>query len=1654
MTILTPGLALVGLLAAVGVPLLIHLLFRRRYRVVPWAAIRFLLTAERRRNRRLEQWLLLVLRVLALGLPLVAMAAATDWAEPWWQHLWPSPLETVIRTPRTHHIVVVDGSLSMNAKHASGRTCWEQAQQQALRLLDQAGAGDAFSLIFVGEGVEAVVPGPSTDVERVAQEVTRLSPTHGMTPLAAALPLVQETLDRSPPVYPRKQITFLTDLQRSAWQGILRTSEEGDTASEAWQRLVPRADLIVIDSGPQDTENLSVAELRISEAAPLVHSPVHVSAVVANHGRQERRNVLVQLFVARPGSDYQRPAAGEQIRIDVLPAGGSATVVFGQQAPLRFSQTGPHLVVVEVTSGDVLEIDDRRGLVVPVRASIPVVLVEGRPEAQGSRRTAGDLQRALLPEDGAGEWTPARPRTLTVTEFLDPALGTLDDVAAVYLCDVPLPAPDWIARLDAFARRGGTIIIGLGPQVASHLREYNRVLYQDGQGLLPFPLEEVVSAAPQTGFRLAAEEEAFRQPLLAIFRDERVRGGLIGVPFRRYIRVRPKPDSGVQRWLDFVLTSTSRGNASRDPALLEWRWRRGRVFLFTSSFNEDWNDWPPLPTYLPFHQELLRYAAVPSDQHTLTVGDTLEEFFPLSQAGLSVRWLPPSQGGSRTLRLIAEEDVAVVRIRSIARSGLHRLVPETGEVRLFWFNPPTAGPSQHVESDLNRLSPPELARLQPLQVVTDASSIRPSIASGASITVAPRPRGPTLARWLAVMALLVLSVEMIFAWRCGPARIASAFSRPMAPAPRVGLMLLQLLVLLLPLAVIFVLAIAAAAEFHGTLPEWLPTSWRQTAEQLAGIPEPIAGESCSLRLERPPLFSRQSQAERWTLLAMTAAFLAGTLTIYRLEQRAAHWSLMWLPALLRSSAWALLLLVVLLQWSAAVERSGWPDLVVLIDTSRSMNHTDDFKDPQVRSRVEALLQNSNSSSASRLQLVQRLLTDPACDGIGQLLRNYQVRLHVFSIDRSLRSVTEVEEEAGLSTARQSVAELQAEGDASHLGDGIQAILKAFRGAPLAGIVVFTDGIITAGTDWQTAAQEAAEAGVPLYLVGIGDVWEAPDLVLSDLQSEDSVTVGDRLVFEARLSLRGSTIANSVPVILYEKEKGSGRLVELARMTANPGAGGAPVSVTLSHIPTTAGEKTYVLQVPPLPGEIQLTNNRLERTVWVTEAHRIRVLLIDGRPRYDFRFLKVLLERESDRSLGGRGFELEAILLNASQGWAATDRSAFRGDFPTRDQLFRYDVVILGDIDPRQLPHASRSLQDIAEFVTGKGGGLLFLSGSHFTPAAWADTPLGTILPVIPAEASTAAATDLPASGFRLRLTELGQQHPALRLSPDQAESQRLWEQLPALYWHVGGYRRKPQAIVLATVSTPATQEQEPTPLITQMFAGSGTVLFLGFDDIWRWRWRQQEEHFDRFWLQTVRFLARSRVRRPELRVVPKAEFRRDETMKVVVRFPVEAAPPSPQQPVRVTVVRRPLTSASGTPTPNSDETQTLTLARVAGPLPHYETVLSRVSEGEYHFTLSDPESPPGQPPPTALVRVLPPWSELDRLDIDRRGLQEAAARSRGRFFTLADVDALWHELPAFPRVPLHQSDPPVPLWNRPVLYLLLLLLLSSEWLLRKLARLL
>ncbi len=412
-----------------------------------------------------------------------------------------------------------------------------------------------------------------------------------------------------------------------------------------------------------------------------------------------------------------------------------------------------------------------------------------------------------------------------------------------------------------------------------------------------------------------------------------------------------------------------------------------------------------------------------------------------------------------------------------------------------------------------------------------------------------------------------------------------------------------------------------------------------------------------------------------------------------------------------------------------------------------------------------------------------------------------------------------------------------------------------------------------------------------------------------------------------------------------------------------------------------------------------------------------------------------------------------LLLDADADFAGQDRSAI-AEFPSRAELNTFDVVILGDVDPQSKFDAKMTehLKDLADFVRERGGGLLMIAGERYAPFAYKDSPLKDVLPIDVTTDKAPDDADISES-YRPMLTPTGRAHPIFQFSPgNDAENDAIWNRLKEMYWHADGYQLKRAAEVLAVHPKKGRRgkggeradKEQPAlngqPLVVQQFVGAGRCMFFGFNETWRWNFREDQAHYNQFWIQTVRYLARSRLGRIELRLDRQTPYRRGEPIKVTVRFPDDAPPPSPDLEVKVTVERRNPAKAGDT------EVRTVQLSKVEGSRATYEALLTQTPEGDYRFWLTQPTA---NPKPRAEAKVVRPPGEMERLRMNQADMERAADESHGRFYTLADAEHLLDDLPTGTRVTVNAPGPPYRMWDHFVLFLLALMLLTTEWLLRK-----
>ena len=791
------------------------------------------------------------------------------------------------------------------------------------------------------------------------------------------------------------------------------------------------------------------------------------------------------------------------------------------------------------------------------------------------------------------------------------------------------------------------------------------------------------------------------------------------------------------------------------------------------------------------------------------------------------------------------------------------------------------------------------------------------------------------------------------------------------------------------------------------LPIWL--------QQWFGAPATKSGDAVVAGLEQAWPWAA------WFTLLFVLFSVALVAYAYATESSSAGRWMRSLLAALRLSAIALVLLMIA-QWMMTLNRTGLPYIVVMIDDSASMATTDPVEgDAAARKSLLDRLHKVSLSEPTRLNLAKTLLLDDRDKMLDQLAKRYKLKVYFTSESTRPQAGSPAE-------LAKSIGGLEATGAATRLGDGLRTVLSDLRATPPAAVIVLTDGITTEGESLTEASATARRKGVPLFTIGLGSETPVRDVELSDLVVDQVVFANDVVNFDFKLT--ATELANrQVDVVL--KQKGSTQ--PLATQSVTLAADGKPQRVRLPYRPTQAGEFEYTVEAKPLAEETRVDNNHETRLVSVREE-KFRVLLVQAYPSFEFRYLKEMLKRDNT-------IQLHYLLQEADVDFAEADKQGEAMSLSTfpikREDLFDYDVVIFGDVNPALL--SASDLRNLAGFVIEKGGGLIFIAGPRYNPMRYAGTPLA---PLVPFEASQTVVPNPNESieeGFTPRPTELGLSSPQMELGDSPAETAEIWRKLPPMYFLAEASALKTSGAGVGRTSVAQRPRRQTAAGVHSAICRRGRVLFHCTDDTWRWRYQVGDVFFARYWVQSIRSLSRSKLigkDRGARLSTDRDRFERGQPVRLQVRFLDERMAPAADDRVMVMLER------AG----QSQARQTLTLHRSGGNRGVFETTLVSPQDGNYHAWMTEPTLLSGEP--ATDFQVLPPKGETARLEMDAEQLRRAAEMTNGHFYSFATAGELLKDLSPGKPEPLERL-PPIELWNKWPLLALVLTALIAEWLLRK-----
>ncbi len=748
-------------------------------------------------------------------------------------------------------------------------------------------------------------------------------------------------------------------------------------------------------------------------------------------------------------------------------------------------------------------------------------------------------------------------------------------------------------------------------------------------------------------------------------------------------------------------------------------------------------------------------------------------------------------------------------------------------------------------------------------------------------------------------------------------------------------------------------------------------------------------------------------------------------------------------------------------------------LAVLVDTSQSMQLTDAGNVSRLNQVKELLFGDSDGENATPFL---HSLTD-------------KFEVHVYPFGTELHPMVSLEEQAQRFKTADALTDI---------GNAIKQADAAWKGQQRAGIVLITDGAHNAGA----LPMEALVAlQIPVYAIGVGAVEPPKDIQIQLIDTTPVAYTGHEHLIRATIAQTGYT---GQTTRLALREVKSQRLVSSATLTFVEGSQQVEFRLT----PATVGNFQYTLTLPTLEGELTAENNEKTFALKVVKA-KLNVFYLEGRPRWEYTFLKRALERDPDieltSALLSKRPDAESV-LNRSGGYypvVSGESGAWRGTGPrptvkeaaagarrgtgprptmgeiearrgtgprptvdeaaagataaviqrfpeTREELSKYDVLIFGELTAEHLTAVQQRL--IVEFVETEGRAVIFLpSRNALSRHGLGTTELARLLPVsIPV-----TGCEMSEAEFNVQLTQTGTFHPMLQLSSANKlalnRNAALWRNLPALSRLFRGFQLRGGASVLLD-----SGKGEPVMIFQR--TGLGKSLLFTAEGLWNWGFGVSNFKdaryltlYPQFWAQALRWMGTTHSDENRLYLTTDTStYATGDAVQVTAQVYSETYQPQADATVQIEVtppVGEPFQLRMRTVYGDINERERDTGENAeegrAGEENRYTAQFEVWEKGNYRIRAT---SGTGSTDRTEIY-VQPQLAELEAPQLNEALLKRLASRTGGAYFAIADAAQVPENI-AIIQDPVF-VDTERDIWAHPLVLILVVGLLGTEWLLRK-----
>ncbi len=679
-------------LPVVSIPILIHLLSRRRPVTSQFSTVRFIQLASTTIVRRfkLKQLILLILRSLILLLLTLLFARPVVRRMPLF-----AQAEGVSRST----VILIDNSYSMGYVE-EGESRFALAKKAARRILKMIKRSDRAALFLISDEVKPLVSYFTDDrqilLERLEEGTLSFRPTNLLPGISQAYKILKESGS------PNREIILITDLGINGWQGI-----DGKSIKE----FDPEVKFIIIDLNRESLSNVAVSKVDCRRLT--IGETSQISAKIRNYSKEKISRLFVSVYL-EPQSKFQiGRETGEKVGQGFIDLKGGREV--SKDFFYNFPGEGTYLGKVEIQE-DSLPSDDRFYFKTEALEKIKVLLIDGHPGISSFSSETFYLRLSLSPttSEVSTIQSPLVVKVVTPDGFPQ---EKLDDFSVIFLANVGKVTSSLRERLTSFVREGGGVVFSLGDNV--NAKEYNL-----GFGnLLPAKLIEVKGKSKGKGEFAAIDFQDFTHPILQVFAEGK-EGDLTRASFYQYFATQVKPSAKVVVAVEGDLPLLIEGGLPYPGA--------GKVLLFTSTFDRDWNNLPAKPVFLPLIQQMVRYLALSTLREeppgTFLVGQELRYELGPGELPPSVEIIGP-QGKKFSVISVQKRDFSGIEFGPVEMPGIYQL-SYIADGRWNSKYLPVNLNIKSNESDLTKMGTKEIRKLfpgTPVKIIDDLTNLEKEI---------------------------------------------------------------------------------------------------------------------------------------------------------------------------------------------------------------------------------------------------------------------------------------------------------------------------------------------------------------------------------------------------------------------------------------------------------------------------------------------------------------------------------------------------------------------------------------------------------------------------------------------------------------------------------------------------------------------------------------------------------------------------------------------------------------------------------------------------------------------------------------------------------------------------------------------------------------